>query len=355
MNRDMNAWLKSIRENKIKKALPVLSFPAIQLMNISVKELISDSDMQSRGMKLVSERIDSAASVSLMDLSVEAEAFGSTINVSEDEVPTVIGRLVNNMEDAQNLRIPKVGDARTGIYIDSMKKAVQLITDRPVFAGVIGPFSLSGRLMDVSEAMINCYEQPELVHKTLDKAATFITEYIKGFKEVGANGVVIAEPTAGILSPDLIQEFSSDYVKKIVDAVQDESFVVVYHNCGNNTIKMIDSILKTGAAAFHFGNAIDMAEMMKHIPDDRIAMGNVDPAGQFRMGTPESIREQTLKVMSSCCQYPNFVISSGCDLPPLSKWANIDAFFKAVNDFYSSNPEKRVLHMSRLTKNILRR
>lgn len=78
-----------------------------------------------------------------------------------------------------------------------------------------------------------------------------------------------------------------------------------------------------------------MADMMTHIPEDTIAMGNVDPAAEFRNGSPESIREATLKVMNDCCKYPNFVISSGCDIPPLSKWENIDAFFAAVNEFYN--------------------
>ncbi len=28
--------------------------------------------------------------------------------------------------------------------------------------------------------------------------------------------------------------------------------------------------------------------------------------------------------------YPNFLISSGCDIPPITPWENIDAFFAAV-------------------------
>ena len=63
-------------------------------------------------------------------------------------------------------------------------------------------------------------------------------------------------------------------------------------------------------------------------------MGNVSPAEQFRGGTPESIRAATLDVMEKCCKHPNFVISSGCDIPPLSSWDNIDAFFAAVKEFY---------------------
>lgn len=334
MKKNMTQWLLDLRTAPVKKAMPVLSFPAIQLMGISVKDLISDSEAQARGMKLVADRVDAAAAVSLMDLSLEAECFGSEIRFSDDEVPTVIGSIVATPEEAEALPVPAVGAGRTTIYIEAIRKAALLIEDRPVLAGVIGPFSLAGRLMGVTDAMIYCYEEPDMVHTLLNKATDFIISYCQAYKEVGANGVVVAEPLAGLLSPALAEEFSGPYVKRIVDAVQDDSFTVVYHNCGNCTIQTIDSILATGSAAYHFGNAIDMSEMMKHIPLETVAMGNVDPAGEFRNGTPESIRTATHKVMEACCGYPNFVISSGCDIPPLSKWENIDAFFAAVAEFY---------------------
>ena len=85
------AWLEDLKKAEHKKAMPVLSFPTISLLGITVKDLISDSDLQAEGMKRVADRVDSAASVSMMDLSVEAEAFGAEIRVSDDEVPTVIG------------------------------------------------------------------------------------------------------------------------------------------------------------------------------------------------------------------------------------------------------------------------
>ena len=335
MKRDMKTWLEELKAAPVKKAMPVLSFPAIQLMGVSVRELISDSSLQAQGMALVAQRVDSAASVSLMDLSVEAECFGAQIRVSDEEVPTVVGQVVSTEEEAEALAIPEVGACRTGLYIDAIKKAAGLITDRPVFAGVIGPFSLAARLLDVTEVMIDCYEEPDMVHIVLDKVTQFLCAYCQAYKEAGANGVVLAEPVAGLLSPALAEEFSGPYVKRIVDAVQDDSFLLIYHNCGGSTIQQIDSILATGSAAYHFGNAIDMAEMMTHIPAGTVAMGNVDPAGEFRNGTPDSIRAATLAVMDACYKYPNFVISSGCDIPPLSRWENIDAFFAAVREYYS--------------------
>lgn len=334
MKMNMKQWVADTIAAPVKKAMPVLSFPAIQLMDITVKDLISSSDAQAKGMKMIADRVDSAASVSLMDLSLEAECFGSTIHFSDDEVPTVTGSIISSEEDADALQIPEIGAGRTSIYIEAIEKAVQLITDRPVFAGVIGPFSLAGRLMDVTEAMIYCYEEPEMVETVLEKVTEFLINYCNAYKAVGANGVVMAEPLAGLLSPSLAAEFSAPYVKKIVDAVQDDNFIVVYHNCGNSTIPMISSILETGSPVLHFGNAIDMAEMMEKIPADVLAMGNVDPAGQLRNGTPESVRENTLEVMGKCCSYPNFVISTGCDVPPMSSWDNIDAFFDAVEEYY---------------------
>lgn len=331
---NMTQWLQDIKAAPVKKPMPVLSFPCIQLLGIDVQQLISSSDYQAKGMKAVADRTDAAASVSMMDLSLEAEAFGSTIRVSPDEVPAVIGHIVENQEQADALKVPEVGAGRTAIYVEAIKKACGLITDRPVFAGVIGPFSLAGRLLDVSEAMIYCYDDPDMVHTVLTKATDFLIKYIRAYKEVGANGVVVAEPLAGLLSPALNDEFSVPYMKRIVDELQDDDFLIIYHNCGGGTIRMIDGILSIGAGAYHFGNAIDMTEMVKHIPDDTVVMGNIDPAGEFRNGTPESIRKATMDLLAACREHKNFVISSGCDIPPLSSWDNIDAFFAAAKEYY---------------------
>ena len=335
MKRNMHQWLDELIAAKIKKPLPILSFPCIQLMGITVKDLISDSDNQANGMKMIADKTASAAAVSLMDLSLEAECFGSVIRVSDDEVPAVVGSIVSDMDSANALKVPPIGAGRTAIYLEAAGKAVQMISDRPVFGGTIGPFSLTGRIVGVSESMLYCYDESEMMHTVLLKAAEFLIAYIKEYKKAGANGVIMAEPLTGLLSPDLAREFSEPYVRKINKAVQDENFIVIYHNCGGATIQMIDSILNTGADAYHFGNTIDMAEMMKYIPENTVAMGNIEPAGQFRNGSPESIREATVDLLKKCSTYPNFVISSGCDIPPLSGWANIEAFFAAVQEFYA--------------------
>ena len=334
-NYNMKQWIADLVGNHPKKPMPILSFPSVSLLGVSVKEMISDSTLQARGMKAVAENTPAAASVSFMDLSVEAECFGCAVTVTDDEVPTIEEPILHDEDEAAALAVPVVGSGRTQIYLDAIKKAKELITDRPVLAGMIGPYSLAARLFDVSEIMMNCYDDPDTVHAVLAKCTQFLIDYAKAYREAGADGIVMAEPVAGLLSPMLEEEFSAPYVKQIVDAVQDDTFIVIYHNCGDNVPKMLESILSTGAAAYHFGNAVDMEkDILQKVPADVVVMGNIDPAGVLRMGTPESVRQATTELLQKCSTYPSFVLSSGCDIPPKTPWENIHAFFATAESFY---------------------
>ncbi len=336
MNYSYKQFKKSIESNE-NKAMAILSFPSIQLLGINVQELISDSSIQSQAMlKIHDELLDQSALVSMMDLSLEADAFGCKVEYSNDEIPTIKGILIHNKEEAKILKVPSVHEGRCKTYIDAISKVMQSNIDKPVFAGVIGPFSLAGRLMDVSEIMIQCMMDEEFVLILLEKSTMFLKQYIKAYKEVGASGVVIAEPLAGLLSPDWLKRYSSVYIKEIVDELQDDSFSIIYHNCGPSVIQAVDEILSCGAHVYHFGNAVEMSEILPQIDKDVVVMGNVDPVKYFLEGSCEEMDKEVNRILSNCASYPNFMISSGCDIPPLAKWENIRQFYKSVNAYYDN-------------------
>lgn len=336
MKRNMKDWLKEYLNAPTKKAIPFLSFPGAQLIGHTVDELVRDGHLQALCMEAIAKRYDTGAAVSLMDLSVEAEAFGAKVIFSEDDVPTMHGALIQDEADAEALVVPAVGAGRTGECVKGIKEASERITDRPLLAGIIGPYTLAGRLLDMTEIMVLCYEDPEIVETVVEKATEFLVEYAKAFKEAGANGIVMAEPAAGLLSPNLIEEFSTPFVQKVREAVEDENFLFIYHNCGEIT-PIFHKINEVDALAYSVGNAIDMENALKAIPADRLVIGNIDPAGIIRNGKPEVIKAETKALMERCCKFQNFVISSGCDIPPATPFENLDAFFEAVEEFYQEN------------------
>lgn len=332
MQTNMRKWM-FVQSTSIERlAMPIMTYPGLSLANTNVMEAVKYGEAQFKCIEALADRFNSAAAVTTMDLSVEAEAFGCPIKFSETEVPTVTASIVHDEITAKALEVPKVGDGRTSSYITAAKLSARNIKDRPTFGGIIGPISLVGRLYDMTEMMIAIMTDPEVIHILLEKVTEFLIEYALAFKNVGANGLIIAEPAAGLLSPELCEEFSSKYVERIVEEVQDDYFMVILHNCGN-TKNLVPSMIGTGAMGFHFGNAVDMSDIMPQIPWGRIAFGNIDPSSIFKNGTTEDVRAKTWEVLEKTFTYKNFILSSGCDIPPGTPIENIDAFFSKVDEF----------------------
>ncbi|MBR6311808.1 MAG: uroporphyrinogen decarboxylase family protein [Oscillospiraceae bacterium] len=328
---NMDLWIRQTIATPNKKAMPLLSYPAVQQLFISVDRLLKSSNEMALGVRLIADRYDMPFATTYMDLSVEAEAFGATCTYHTDDIPTITGQLVSNQEEADALVVPEVGAGRTGKVIRALTKAMILVNDRPVFANCTGPFSLAGRLMDVNEILLLTYEEPGLVHTVLEKSTQFLINYIRALKEAGANGVIMAEPLAGLMSVGPMKEFSSDYVRRIVDELQSRDFVFCYHNCSNAIEKKVDSVLATGAKMFHFGDQADMWQLLETLPDDVIVMGNISPSAVFMCDSTDKMALDTQTLLRQCMIHDNFMISSGCDIPAKTQLENVDKFFEVIN------------------------
>ena len=337
MKINMTKWIADVIRQKETAAIPIMTHPGIELNGNTVREAVSNGEIHYRAVKSLTERYPAAAAATtIMDLTTEAEAFGAEIAFSENAVPAVSSRLLPDAESIYKLQVPSLHEGRIPAYLKANLLTAKDIQDRPLFSGCIGPFSLAGRLYDMSEIMILIYENPDAAHTLLQKCTDFILKYCLALKKTGANGVMMAEPAAGLMSNEDCLVFSSQYVKKIIDAVQDDSFIVILHNCGN-TGHCTKAMTATGAAAYHFGNKCEMKEVLKDIPSDALAMGNIDPVSIFKDSSPEVMKETVRHLLETTQDYPNFVLSSGCDTPPQTPMNNIDAFFEALNEWNSNH------------------
>ena len=330
---NMDEWSKAIIEKKERDVVPVLYFPCLGLSCMGIIETMKDGKKMALAMKKIVETFPAMDAVATgMDLTVDAEAFGAAVTFKDNEAPSIREPLVDTAEEVQALKVPDVHSGRVDVFLDAVKEASSLITDRPVLGGQLGPFSLAANLMEVQKALKATRKDPDTIKLLLDKATEFLIARAKAYKEAGANGIFLAEPTAGLLSPKQHREFSAVYVKKIVDAVQDSGFYIILHNCGYVT-KMVPDMVETGCKGFHFGNAVDMKEILPQIPPKVLVYGNIDPSSDFTNGTPEEMVQKTTALLRSMEEYPHFILSSGCDIPPLAPMENIEAFFKAFNDY----------------------
>lgn len=330
--KNMKMWHSQLFQSFKRIAIPLMTHPGIEMIGKKVKDAVQNGKIHAEAIKKIKETYPVDASTVMMDLTLEAEAFGCKIEFQEDEMPHILGRLVSNAEEIEQLKVPGLNTGRIPQYLEAAKITVENETDKPVFAGTIGPFSLAGRLFGMSEIMIACYIEPAAIAGLLSKCTEFILSYCLELKNIGCNGVIIAEPAGGLLSNEDCLGFSSQYIKRIVDVIQSDEFLVVLHNCGNHghcTQAMLDS----GANAYHFGNAIDLVETLKFCPKDKLIMGNIDPVGVMKMKTAREVKACVADLLKTTDEFKNFILSTGCDLPPLVPPENIHAFFDALKEY----------------------
>lgn len=309
-----------------------MTHPGIELCGSTVLKAVTDGQAHADAICALNELYPADAMTAIMDLTVEAEAFGAEIRFSENAIPNVIGRLLEDADAVAALEVPSLDRGRIPEYLKANDIVASRIKDKKVYGGCIGPFSLAGRLFDLSELMMAMYIEPETVTLLLDKCTSFIISYLRAMKGTGIGGVILAEPAAGLVSDDDCYLYSSVYVHKIVEAVQDDSFSIVLHNCGN-TGHCTGAMLRSGASALHFGNRADMVKALETCPKDIPVMGNINPVGVMQQASPDQVYSSVSELLDRTAGFDNFILSTGCDVPPNTPFENIRAFYRALNDY----------------------
>ena len=310
-------------------ALPITTYPGLALTGATVRAAVNDPQVQFDAVAALHERYPTPFALSAMDLSAEAEAFGCTLHISDNEIPSVTGRLVTNLEQARKLQVPQPGDRRTAVYLETVRRLKQLPSRPLVLGGCIGPFSLASRLVGVSEALELTLAEPDLIQVVLEKSAEFLAAYARAFKAAGADGLIMAEPAAGLLSPRSLSTHSSVYVKRIAAAVEDGHFALILHNCAARLLHL-PAILETGLNSFHFGAPMDLPAALDKVGPDVVLCGNLDPAGVFCQLAPAEVTARAADLLARTAAHRNYVLSSGCDVPASAPLASLDAFYAAV-------------------------
>ncbi len=325
-----------VLESQHRLALPIATYPGLALSGGRVSDIVTNPEAQLAAQVALQARHSTPFLLSAMDLSAEAEAFGCMVMMSDAEVPTVTGRLITTREEAEQLAVPRPGDRRTAVYLEAVRRLSQLPGEKFVFGGCIGPFSLAARLVGVSEAMELTMTEPELMHLVLEKSTAFLASYIAAFRAAGARGVIMAEPAAGLLSPRGLAAFSSEYIRRIARRLDDNRFTLLLHNCAAKLLHLA-AIRETGLKTFHFGAPMDLVGALGKVPGDVVLCGNLDPTAVFTQLPPAEVAARAAQLLAATAGRRNFVVSSGCDVPPGAPLASLDAFYQAVNSANSGS------------------
>jgi uroporphyrinogen decarboxylase len=309
-------------------AMPLDAYAGLAITGESVEDLVSVPSTQFRAIMALNDRYRTRVLVTATDPTAEAEAFGCEVRLTARDIPAVVGRRVTCADDIASLPDVVPGDARTRVPIETAwRLTAESEEGTPVLGTMLGPFSLACRLFGVGETVeAAASREPETLEVLLDVVTGFLCRYALAFRETGAWGVIVAEYEAGQLSPAGLGRFSAPFLKRIVKAVEEPDFAVIY-NANGAKLEHLESVRESGAGIYHFGAPLG------RVDPEVVLCGNIDAQTVFQKGTPQTVGDASRALLEATRGHKNFVISSGNDIPPSAPLANLNAFYRAVSEF----------------------
>ncbi|MBK5913933.1 uroporphyrinogen decarboxylase [Rhodocyclus purpureus] len=143
------------------------------------------------------------------------------------------------------------------------------------------------------------YDRPDLMHRILSVTADSVTSYLNAQIESGAQAVMIFDSWGGGLSAAAYQEFSLQYMRRIVAGLIKEKDgqripSIVFTKGGG---LWLESIADIGCDAVGLDWTIDIGEARRRVGDKVALQGNLDPNVLF--ASPEKIAVEAKKVLDS--------------------------------------------------------
>ncbi|MBN1202285.1 MAG: uroporphyrinogen decarboxylase family protein [Anaerolineae bacterium] len=302
-----------------------MGFPGIQVNGSSLKQNEFNWSVQFWTLFELVRRFQPDGMFTFMDLSVEANALGLPVRFPLDESPSVEYPVVEVQADLRRFyKIDVLADGRLHVFVETMRMMQRHLS---MMRGgyVIGPYTLAALMMGATEAAIATIDNPDLLHETLRLTTHVITRYANALARAGAHVIAILEPSAVMLSPRQFRQYSGEYVKQIIEKMSAQP---VLHICGN-TNHLIDGMIATGAQGLSLDSLVDLPAIAADVPEDVVLIGNVSPTAVMVDETPAGVYATTRDLIERMAPYPNFILSTGCDLPPETPLANIQAFMDA--------------------------
>jgi uroporphyrinogen decarboxylase len=311
------------------KVIPLIGIAGVKLSNTSIKQNLTNSDVQFDTIRKIYENYRPDGIFTFMDLTVEAEVLGLKINFPENDNPSVAEHPVKTLSQLQDLSKKYTGvSGRMQVFIETVEKMVQNL-DTHAGAYVIGPFTLAGELNGVSDLLMNTIEDADFTRELVNFSTKVVQDYTQKLFNAGADTVCVLEPTAMMLSPELYETYSLKPFQTILKAVDYKPMIL--HICGDTT-HLVEKMAQSGAQGLSLDSVVDFEKIIRKIPSEMELIGNLDPVDVFLNGDNEKVTAATKCLKDKMQKHDNFVMGTGCDLPLETPLDNVHAFMKSARE-----------------------
>jgi uroporphyrinogen decarboxylase len=283
------------------------------------------------------ERYPLDAAILFSDILTIPDAMGLGLYFETGEGPR-FRKTVRTAADVDALPVPDP-DKDLGYVMDAVRTIRRELNGRVPLIGFSGsPWTLAtymvegGSSKDFRMAKALAFNEPETMHRLLDKLTRSVTSYLNGQILAGAQAVQIFDTWGGALSHTAYREFSLQYMQKIVDGLIREHDgrqvpVILFTKNGG---QWLEAMADTGATALGLDWTTDMGLARGRVGNRVALQGNMDPTMLY--ATPARIREEVASILASFGEGNGHVFNLGHGITPEVDPEHARAFIESVHE-----------------------
>ena len=214
-------------------------------------------------------------------------------------------------------------------YIPELIKAVKFLKKEvgdevPIVAGIIGPFTIAGSLLDSVPLLKATFKAPQKIRPFLDVGEKAGTALAKALVDAGADIIACEDMTASpeLIAPKTYKEFELEYQRKQFDAIP---VPTILHICGN-----VDAIVEwmgqTGANILSLEPKASAKLARDKCGSEIILMGGVDTATTLFMKDADTVKRGCEETIADGIQ----ILAPGCAVAPSTPTENLLAMVEVA-------------------------
>lgn len=277
------------------------------------------------------------AAILFSDILTIPDAMGLGLYFEEGEGPK-FERTLREEADIRKLTAPDVGVSLKYVT-DAVSQIRRALDGRVPLIGFSGsPWTLATYMVegrggtDFLTIKQMAYARPDLLHHILDITAQTVTAYLNAQIAAGAQAVMIFDSWGGALSHHAYEEFSLQYMRRIVSGLtkQNEGRAVpsiVFTKGGG---LWLEAQAETGADALGLDWTVSLGEARKRVGGKVALQGNMDPA--ILLSTPAAVEKEVERILADFGAGNGHVFNLGHGITQFTPPENAGAMIQAVHD-----------------------
>lgn len=266
------------------------------------------------------ERFDLDAAILFSDILTIPDAMDLGLYFSEGEGPK-FKHPINTQAQIKQLTVPAMD--KLSYVFDAVSLIKKNLHNKVPLIGFSGsPWTLATYMVEggsskgFTKVKGMSYQSPAMMHQLLDTIADTVILYLNEQIKAGADSLMIFDTWGGLLNKENYQQFSLQYMEKIVSGLIKEHNgqkipVTLFTKGGGQYLELIAD---TGCDAIGLDWTVELSDAQARVGDKVALQGNLDPCTLY--AHPDTIKTEVSKVLNQFQGNTGHVFNLGHGISP---------------------------------------